>query len=398
MPAAFGQRIGAAVRLSQSTTSGRASFLPAVPSVRLVHRQRLWCTSIAYDERTSAAVPQVPPSPSLSITNGATPADNSNNNNSGEEVVGDKERSRRMKISAANRGRTPWNKGRSLPDSVREKIRQRTFEAMQRPDVRARMAEANQHRPPHRQEVKERIRSVLKERVAEAKGVITLEADKILDAMRESDDPAERLAAEQSDAGEIISRVTWRFIKRDFETTFDKWLADDNGFRTYMVARFAELAERGSKRRSAGASGTRRRSASSKSSSGKVRRAVATQKKLIAAKEKLAQAETALANVLPMKPKLAGNPEALQKVLNIEAAVPKLREQVAALTEAMAPLQQYLTPVANSAAGFVMQQQAAAQEAAEVAAGAAAAAAVAKAVANGSSSRPAPSSSAPLPR
>lgn len=389
MPAALGQRIGAAVRLSQPTTSGRSSLLPAVPSVRLVHRQRLWCASIAYDERTSAAVPQAPPSPPLPLTNGATPSDNVD-----EELVGDKERSRRMKISAANRGRTPWNKGRSLPDSVREKIRQRTFEAMQRPDVRARMAEANQHRPPHRQEVKERIRSVLKERVAEAKGVITLEADKILEAMRESEDPAERAAAEQSDAGEIISRVTWRFIKRDFETTFDKWLTDDNGFRTYMVARFAELAERGAKRRSAGA-GTRRRTAN-KSSSGKVRRAVATQKKLIAAKEKLAQAETALANVLPMKPKLAGNPEALQKVMNIEAAVPKLREQVAALTEAMAPLQQYLTPVANSAAGFVMQQQAAAQEAHEVASGAAAAAAVAKAVANGSS-MPA-SSSAPLPR
>ncbi|KAL4527766.1 hypothetical protein Ndes2437A_g02904 [Nannochloris sp. 'desiccata'] len=125
-----------------------------------------------------------------------------------------------------------------------------------------------------------------------------------------------------------------------------------------MVTRFAELAERGIKRRAA--SGAIRRKSATKSSSGKVRRAVATQKKLQDAKEKLAQAETALANVLPMKPKLAGNPEALQKVINIEAAVPKLRDQVAALQDAMAPLQQYLTPTPTSAAGFVMQQQAAA--------------------------------------
>jgi hypothetical protein len=304
-----------------------------------------------------AALPKVSaPSASLPLTNGDIVVERAEHEV--PEGVGDKERTRRMKISAANRGRTPWNKGRSLPESVREKIRQRTFEAMQRPDVRARMAEANQHRPPHRQEVKDRIRSVLKERVAEAKGVITIEADKILAAMATSNDPLERSMAEQEDAAEIISRVTWRFIKRDFETTFDKWEKNDSGFRAYMVTRFAELAERGIKRRTA--NGPIRRKSATKSSSGKVRRAVATQKKLQDAKEKLAQAETALANVLPMKPKLAGNPEALQKVINIEAAVPKLRDQVAALTDAMAPLQQYLTPTPTSAAGFVMQQQAAA--------------------------------------
>ena len=382
MPAVIGQRLGATVRLSQPSTSGRASLLPTVPSVRVVPRQRLWCASIAYDERTTAAPPQAPPPPSIPLSNGN--GSTSTDKHSDKEDIGDKERTRRLKISAANRGRTPWNKGRSLPDSVREKIRQRTFEAMQRPDVRARMAEANQHRPPHRQEVKERIRSVLKERVVEAKVIITEEAERILATMRESEDPAERNAAEQADALDIVSRVTWRFIKRDFDGTYDKWLADDNGFRTYMIARFAELAERSAKRRVGSGNGTRRRSPTSKSSQGKVRRAFATQKKLIAAKEKLAQAETALANVLPMRPKLAGNPEALQKVTNIEAAVPKLREQVAALTEAMAPLQQYLTPTPNSAAGFVMQQQ----EAAESAAAAAAAAAN-----NNSSSRP-----APLPR
>ncbi|KAG7672908.1 hypothetical protein Ndes2526B_g08564 [Nannochloris sp. 'desiccata'] len=360
MPAAFSQRLGASVRLAQPSTSlSLPSLLLTSASKSSAHRRRLWCAAIAYDDRSTsvAALPKVPaPSTTLPLTNGEVVVERAEHEV--PEGVGDKERTRRMKISAANRGRTPWNKGRSLPESVREKIRQRTFEAMQRPDVRARMAEANQHRPPHRQEVKDRIRSVLKERVAEAKAVISAEASKILVAMAASSDPVERAMSEQEDAVEIVSRVTWRFIKRDFETTFEKWEKNDCGFRTYMVTRFAELAERGIKRRAA--SGAIRRKSATKSSSGKVRRAVATQKKLQDAKEKLAQAETALANVLPMKPKLAGNPEALQKVINIEAAVPKLRDQVAALQDAMAPLQQYLTPTPTSAAGFVMQQQAAA--------------------------------------
>lgn len=352
------------MRLAQPSTSLSLPSLLVTSTYNCsAHRRRLWCAAIAYDERSTsvAALPKITaPSTALPLTNGDGLVERAEHEV--PEGVGDKERARRMKISAANRGRTPWNKGRSLPESVREKIRQRTFEAMQRPDVRARMAEANQRRPPHRQEVKDRIRSVLKERVAEAKALISIEASKILKAMAVSSDPVERSMSEQEDAVDIISRVTWRFIKRDFEATFEKWENNDSGFRTYMVTRFAELAERGIKRRTA--NGAIRRKPATKSSSGKVRRAVATQKKLQDAKEKLAQAETALANVLPMKPKLAGNPEALQKVINIEAAVPKLRDQVAALQDAMAPLQQYLTPTPTSAAGFVMQQQAAAAESA----------------------------------
>jgi len=380
MPPAFSQRLGASVRLVQPSTSlSLPSLLVTSTYNSSAHRKRLWCAAIAYDERSTsvAALPEITaPSTGLPLTNGDGIVERAEHEV--PEGVGDKERTRRMKISAANRGRTPWNKGRSLPESVREKIRQRTFEAMQRPEVRARMAEANQNRPPHRQEVKDRIRSVLKERVVEAKAVISVEAVKILKALAASSDPAERAMSEQEDALDIISRVTWRFIKRDFEMTFQKWENNDNGFRTYMVTRFAELAERGIKRRTFNGSMRRK---PVKSSSGKVRRAVATQKKLQVAKEKLAQAETALANVLPMKPKLAGNPEALQKVINIEAAVPKLRDQVTALQDAMAPLQQYLTPTPTSAAGFVMQQQAnaaaetAAEKAVETAAVAGAAAA-----------------------
>ncbi|KAL4527767.1 hypothetical protein Ndes2437A_g02905 [Nannochloris sp. 'desiccata'] len=194
MPAAFSQRLGASVRLAQPSTSlSLPSLLLTSASKSSAHRRRLWCAAIAYDDRSTsvAALPKVPaPSTTLPLTNGEVVVERAEHEV--PEGVGDKERTRRMKISAANRGRTPWNKGRSLPESVREKIRQRTFEAMQRPDVRARMAEANQHRPPHRQEVKDRIRSVLKERVAEAKAVISAEASKILVAMAASSDPVER--------------------------------------------------------------------------------------------------------------------------------------------------------------------------------------------------------------
>lgn len=357
------------MRLGQPTTSGRPVLRHALPLGRLARGQPLRCASIAYDERAppAGALPQGRPAPRVprAVAAPVAPAP--------EPDVDEKERSRRMKISAANRGRTPWNKGRSLPESVREKIRQRTFEAMQRPEVRARMAEANQHRPPHRQEVKDRIRRVLKERVAEAKGVILEHAERIVAAMATSEDPRERAGAARADALDVVCRITWRFMKRDFEHTYDNWAANEGGFRTCMAERFEDLAERGPARRRGGGEGggAGRRRAPAKTPEGKVRRAVATQKKLIAAKEKLAQAETALANVLPMKAKLAGNPEALAKVNNIEAAVPKLREQVEALTEAMAPLQQYLTPsAADSAAGFVLQQQAAAAGAGAAAGGA----------------------------
>ncbi|CAI5470964.1 unnamed protein product [Closterium sp. Yama58-4] len=71
----------------------------------------------------------------------------------GEERDGDagKEAIRRERISEANRGRVPWNKGRRWSDEVRARIRERTKVAMSDPSIRARLKERG-----HRQSVETR--------------------------------------------------------------------------------------------------------------------------------------------------------------------------------------------------------------------------------------------------
>jgi hypothetical protein len=295
-------------------------------------RHRLqWCTSVAYEDRptvstASATSPSLSPSASSSSSASATPKSAAQDGKNAMpdgwadfSSIADKEVARRMKISAANRGRTPWNKGRNLTREVREKIRQRTFEAMQRPDVRARMAEANQHRLPHSEAVKQRIRDVLREKVA------------LSEERRISECPA---------TADVISRAAWRYLKRDFGNLHEKWLSNHNDFRKLVIARFLELEEREKKKRKR----------KPRSSQGKVARALATQKKLSSAREKLAMAESTLKKVAPIKAQLQANPDAnpevLHKVMEIESLVTQLRSNVVALNAAMAPLQQYLSPEA----------------------------------------------------
>jgi hypothetical protein len=63
---------------------------------------------------------------------------------------------RRQKISAANKGRTPWNKGRRHSPETIARIRAGTLKAMQRPEVKQRLAQANEKREPHSDEAKVR--------------------------------------------------------------------------------------------------------------------------------------------------------------------------------------------------------------------------------------------------
>ena len=49
---------------------------------------------------------------------------------------------RRERISMANRGNVPWNKGRKHSQETIEKIRQKTMERMKTPEVRAKIREA----------------------------------------------------------------------------------------------------------------------------------------------------------------------------------------------------------------------------------------------------------------
>ncbi|KAJ4896763.1 Uncharacterized protein Rs2_23557 [Raphanus sativus] len=57
----------------------------------------------------------------------------------GEEVE-ERERLRRMRISKANRGNTPWNKGRKHSPETLQKIRERTKIAMQNPKIKMKLA------------------------------------------------------------------------------------------------------------------------------------------------------------------------------------------------------------------------------------------------------------------
>eukprot|EP00271_Cylindrocystis_brebissonii_P008339 TRINITY_DN2247_c0_g1_i2.p1 TRINITY_DN2247_c0_g1~~TRINITY_DN2247_c0_g1_i2.p1 ORF type:complete len:274 (+),score=29.70 TRINITY_DN2247_c0_g1_i2:698-1519(+) len=63
-----------------------------------------------------------------------------------EEGVSPKERARRDKISRANAGRIPWNKGQTWSEEMKLKIRERTSLAMKDPLVKQRSLVARQRR------------------------------------------------------------------------------------------------------------------------------------------------------------------------------------------------------------------------------------------------------------
>ncbi|KAF6153600.1 hypothetical protein GIB67_027467 [Kingdonia uniflora] len=65
-----------------------------------------------------------------------------------------KELERRRKISVANKGKMPWNKGRKHTAETRERIKQRTIEALRDPKVRKKMSEFPR---AHSDEIKTKI-------------------------------------------------------------------------------------------------------------------------------------------------------------------------------------------------------------------------------------------------
>ncbi|CAK9134111.1 unnamed protein product [Ilex paraguariensis] len=71
-----------------------------------------------------------------------------------------KESQRRRKIGLANKGKVPWNKGKRHSAETRERIRQRTKEAMRDPKVRKKMSECPRSLSP---QTKARIRSSLRQ-------------------------------------------------------------------------------------------------------------------------------------------------------------------------------------------------------------------------------------------
>ncbi|KAL2496464.1 hypothetical protein Fot_40221 [Forsythia ovata] len=71
----------------------------------------------------------------------------------------EKEIQRRRKIGLANKGKVPWNKGRKHSEETRERIKQRTKEALKDPKVRKKMSECPRSLS---NQTKARIRSSLR--------------------------------------------------------------------------------------------------------------------------------------------------------------------------------------------------------------------------------------------
>ncbi|CAN6997552.1 unnamed protein product [Brassica rapa subsp. trilocularis] len=108
----------------QSTFSKSLKFYTAHLHVR---RGKFLITAVATAETKYPAHKEHEQSYSLSPSDG------------GEDVDG-REKLRRMRISKANRGNTPWNKGRKHSPETLQKIRERTKIAMQNPKIKMKLA------------------------------------------------------------------------------------------------------------------------------------------------------------------------------------------------------------------------------------------------------------------
>ena len=265
----------------------------------------------------------------------------------------DKEINRRRKISQANKGKVPWNKGKNMTEEMKAKISQRTYEAMQRPEVKARMKKANSQRAPHSEEVRKRIRQVLKQRADAAKTVISEQTDRILAAMRDSEHDYERKISDDADAKDVIGRLAWRVLHRDFELMYDKWENNTDGFRTAVVLRFKELEDRKVKRRRA----KTKKKNENRERNQTIKAAEKARSKLAQAEEKLESVEHAIEKLQALKITLKDDPESLSRVLEKESQTTeilgRLREQVKLLHQAMGPYDEQRAQAATDGANVV---------------------------------------------
>ncbi|WZY96771.1 hypothetical protein YC2023_069100 [Brassica napus] len=105
-----------------------------------VPRSRLLITAVATVETKYPAQKEHQRSSSLSSSDASNPSDGLNGGSDDGEEVDDRERLRRMRISKANRGNTPWNKGRKHSPETLQKIRERTKIAMQDPKIKMKLS------------------------------------------------------------------------------------------------------------------------------------------------------------------------------------------------------------------------------------------------------------------
>lgn len=78
-----------------------------------------------------------------------------------EEEIGEKELKRRIRISQANKGKLPWNKGRKHSPETIARIKERTKQAMQNPKIRQKLSLVQSMRPD-RKKNKESLRAAFR--------------------------------------------------------------------------------------------------------------------------------------------------------------------------------------------------------------------------------------------
>ncbi|KAL4443591.1 hypothetical protein ABPG75_011328 [Micractinium tetrahymenae] len=267
----------------------------------------------------------------------------------GEQQPDEQELRRRQKISAANKGRVPWNKGRKHPPEVIARIKAATQAAMKRPDVRERLAKANERREPHTDEAKEKIRVKLLERASVAREEIHRQAEVILaERLRGSEDPELRALAEFPRALDIISGLAWQYFKKDWSEVSTRGWDEHPEFRERCISKLQKMAGRASD----GKAAPRKRKVD------KVKAALGHMRKLEEARAKLGAAEEAVAKLRRAKVAFAGDPARLAAAAAAEdkatQLLTKLRQQVLKLEKALQPLEQYLE---QPGAGGALQQQ-----------------------------------------
>ncbi|KAL4447301.1 hypothetical protein ABPG77_007334 [Micractinium sp. CCAP 211/92] len=269
----------------------------------------------------------------------------------GDQQVDEQELRRRQKISAANKGRVPWNKGRKHPPEVIARIKAATQAAMQRPDVRERLAKANERREPHTDAAKEKIRVKLLERANAAREEINRQAEVILrERLGGSDDPELRALADFPRALEVISGLAWQYFKKEWDEVSTRGWDEHPEFRERCISKLRKMAARGSDK-----------AAPKKRKVDKVKAALGHMRKLEEARAKLGSAEEAVAKLRRAKVAFAGDPARLAAATAAEEKatqlLTKLKQQVEKLENALQPLEQYLEQPAAAAAQQQLPQQ-----------------------------------------
>ncbi|KAK9820585.1 hypothetical protein WJX72_011936 [[Myrmecia] bisecta] len=265
------------------------------------------------------------------------------------------ELARRAKISAKNKGKVPWNKGGSHKEETKAKISARTKEAMQRPEVLAKM-KAAAHKP-HTEETREKIRQALRA-VWDRKGRVRKTGGGKSSRHRQGQTNADGTPVKEEGEPEpertpeeLAEEARQKAIKsalhrqRISEAIRKKW--QDPEYREKVVSKMQAGDTQSKRTRSYKASAHRKRQAADR----KLVAALQQQAKLDAARQLATQLEEALVSVQAQGDSLvnpndpAGAAETRAALEEAQRMLAHARQRVAKLEAQIVPLQQLLADV-----------------------------------------------------